>query len=64
MADLLTDYEVSQKQIEIDLLYQKRKNQRIINLAIAVTSLLIILLAIVIYRRYIFTERILRLNTA
>ena len=57
MADLRTDYEVSQKQIEIDLLYQKRKNQRIINLAIAVTSLLIILLAIVIYRRYIFTKK-------
>ena len=30
MADLRTDYEVSQKQIEVDLLNQQRRNQRII----------------------------------
>ncbi|HEX4877231.1 MAG TPA: adenylate/guanylate cyclase domain-containing protein [Chitinophagaceae bacterium] len=30
MADLRTDYEVSQKQVEVDLLNQQRKNQRII----------------------------------
>ena len=38
MADLRTDYEVSQKQIEVDLLNQKRRNQRIM-----VISLFIIL---------------------
>lgn len=38
MADLRTDYEVSQKQTEVDLLNQKRRNQRIM-----VISLFIIL---------------------
>ena len=38
MADLRTDYEVSQKQIEVDLLNQQKKNQRTI-----VISLIIIL---------------------
>lgn len=38
MADLRTDYEVSQKQIEVDLLRQQKRNQRII-----VVSLFIIL---------------------
>lgn len=57
MADLRTDYEVSQKQSEVDLLNQKRKNQRIINISAAITSVLIILLAIGIYRRYVFTKK-------
>ena len=38
MADLRTDYEVSQKQVEVDLLNQAKRNQQII-----VTSLIIIL---------------------
>jgi adenylate cyclase len=38
MADLRTDYEVSQKQTEVDLLNQKRRNQRV-----TVISLFIIL---------------------
>lgn len=57
MADLRTDFEVSQKQTEVDLLTQKRKNQRTINIAAAITSLLIILLAIGIYSRYKFIKR-------
>lgn len=57
MADLRTDYEVSQKQSEVNLLNQKRKNQRIINISAAITSVLIILLAIGIYRRYVFTKK-------
>jgi len=56
MADLRTDFEVSQKQIEVDLLTQKRKNQRVINILVAVASVLIILLAIGLYRRYIFIK--------
>ena len=31
MADLRTDYEVSQKQVEVDLLNQRTRNQKIIN---------------------------------
>lgn len=38
MADLRTDYEVSQKQVEVDLLNQKRRNQR--NLLISLVSIL------------------------
>lgn len=52
MADLRTDFEVSQKQIEVDLLNQQRENQRIINISAAITSMLIILLAFGLYRRY------------
>ncbi len=57
MADLRTDFEVSQKQIEVNLLNQKRRNLRIINIAAAITSVLIFLLAIALYRRYIFTRK-------
>jgi serine phosphatase RsbU (regulator of sigma subunit) len=57
MADLRTDFEVAQKQIEVDLLTQKRENQRVINLLAAVAAVLIIFLAIGIYRRYIFIKR-------
>lgn len=57
MASLRTDFEVSQKQIEVDLLEQKRKNQRIINIAAAITSVLVFLLALVYYRRYIFVRK-------
>lgn len=57
MADLRTDFEVSQKQSEVDLLEQKRKNQRIINIAAAITSVLVFLLALVLYRRYIFIRK-------
>ncbi len=34
MANLRTDYEVSQKQIEVDLLNQQKRTQKIINLAL------------------------------
>lgn len=57
MADLRTEYEVSQKQVEVDLLKQKRKNQRILNIAASSTTLLIVLLAIGLYRRYMFARK-------
>ena len=56
MADMRTDFEVAQKQIEVDLLTHKRKNQKIINILAAVATVLIILLAIGLYRRYIFIK--------
>ena len=65
MADLRTDYEVSQKQIEVDLLNQERKNQRIVNIAAAITSVLIFLLALGLYRRYKYiqeTNRIIEIE--
>lgn len=57
IADLRTDFEVSQKQSEVDLLNQKRKNQRIINIAGALSTIFILLFAIALYRRYIFIKK-------
>lgn len=54
MADLRTNYEVSRKQIEVDLLNQQKKNQQIILFASAVASGLIGLLAFNWFRRYRF----------
>ena len=54
MADLRTDFEVSKKQIEVDLLNQQKKNQQIIVVASIVALILIGLLAIVLFRRYQF----------
>ncbi|MGW8316152.1 MAG: tetratricopeptide repeat protein, partial [Bacteroidales bacterium] len=57
LADLRTNYEVSQKQAEVDLLNQKRKTQRNLNIAAAAGSLLFVLLALGLYNRYNFIRR-------
>lgn len=57
MADLRTDFEVSQKQAEVDLLNQQKKNQRIIVIATIVALFLILLLAVGLYRRNQFIKR-------
>jgi class 3 adenylate cyclase len=54
MADLRTDFEVSRKQIEVDLLNQQKKNQQIIVAGTFVALFLICLLAYGLYRRYRF----------
>jgi class 3 adenylate cyclase/Tfp pilus assembly protein PilF len=51
MADLRTDYEVAQKQVEVDLLNEQKKNQRIVVISTAVALLLIGVLAVGLYRR-------------
>ncbi len=56
MADLRTDFEISKKQIEVDLLNQQKKNQQIIVVATVIALFLICLLAIGLYRRYTFTK--------
>jgi class 3 adenylate cyclase len=56
MADQRTDYEVSQKQIEVDLLNQQKRNQRIVVIATAIALVLIFLMAIGLYRRYNFIK--------
>ncbi len=56
MANIRTDFEVAQKQIEVDLLTRERKNQRVINILAVIASVLIILLAIGLYRRYVFIK--------
>ena len=57
IADLRTDFEVSQKQIEVDLLEQKRKNQRIVTLSISIVLFFIAILALLWYRRYLFIRK-------
>ncbi len=57
MADLRSDFEVSQKQIEVDLLNQQKEKQQIIIIASITSSILIFLLALVLYRRNIFIKR-------
>ncbi|MEN8798803.1 MAG: adenylate/guanylate cyclase domain-containing protein [Flavobacteriaceae bacterium] len=57
MADLRTNYEVSQKQIEVDLLNEQRRTQRIIAIATGIALLLILVLAIGLYRRNTFIKK-------
>ncbi len=56
-ADLRTNFELSQKQIEIDLADQRRKNQRNISIATAIALFLILLMAIGLYRRNTFIRK-------
>ena len=57
MADQRTNYEVSQKQIEVDLAEQREKNQRIIAIAAAISLFLIGLLAFGLFRRNAFIRK-------
>lgn len=57
LADQRTDFEVSQKQIEVDLLDQRRKNQRNIAIGTGIGLFLIGLLAIGLFRRNTFIRK-------
>ncbi|SDS22591.1 adenylate/guanylate cyclase domain-containing protein [Gramella sp. MAR_2010_147] len=57
MAGLRADYEVAQKQAEVDLLSEQRKNQQLVVISIAIASFLICLLAFGLYRRNRFIKR-------
>ncbi|MBC2838139.1 adenylate/guanylate cyclase domain-containing protein [Robiginitalea sp. SC105] len=62
MADLRTNFEVSQKQAEVDLLNQEKRTQRIVVIATGVALFLILVLAVVLFRRNRFireTNRII-----
>ncbi|QNA44671.1 adenylate/guanylate cyclase domain-containing protein [Lacibacter sediminis] len=52
MADLRTDYEVSKKQVEVDLLHQQKRNQRNILISLAVILLLTIAILTALFRFY------------
>ncbi len=60
MADLRTNFEVSEKQLEVDLLAQQRKTQNIVLISSIVAIILIGLLALGLYRRNKFIEKISR----
>ncbi|NHF59934.1 adenylate/guanylate cyclase domain-containing protein [Flavobacteriaceae bacterium TP-CH-4] len=57
MADQRADFEISQKQIEVDLLNQQKENQQIIAIATTIALFLIALLAFGLYRRNRFIKR-------
>lgn len=57
MANLRTNFEVSRKQTEVDLLNQQKKNQRTVVIATVVALILILLLAFGLYRRNKFIGR-------
>ncbi len=50
MADLRTNYEVSQKQIEVDLLNQQKRSQRNIMISLAIILILAIIIASILLR--------------
>ena len=51
MADMRTDYEVSRKQAEVDLLSQQKRSQRIVVIATGIALALIVVIAVGLYRR-------------
>lgn len=57
MANIRTDYEVSQKQTELDLLAQKKRTQDVIVIATVVAAVLLMLLAFGLYRRNNYINR-------
>lgn len=57
MADMRTEFEVAQKQNEIDLLVSRRNIQRVVQLGLIVLSLLIIAIAWLYYRSYRIQKR-------
>lgn len=61
MADLRTDFEVSKKQIEVDLLNQQKKTQQIIVISTVIALVLIMLLAFGLYKRYRYVQKTQRI---
>jgi class 3 adenylate cyclase len=57
MADLRTNFEVSQKQIEVDLLGEQKKNQQLISFLIGIGLLAVLILAVGLIRRNKFIEK-------
>ena len=57
MADLRTDFEISQKQTEVDLLAQQKANQNIVVISTGIALVLLGLLAFGLFRRYKFINR-------
>jgi class 3 adenylate cyclase len=57
IADTRTNYEISQKQIEVNLLNQQKTNQKIIIISSLIFLFLTLLLVIGLYRRYAFINK-------
>jgi len=61
MAQNQTEFEISRKQMEVDLLNAQKRNQRIIVIATIVALVLIGLLALGLFRRYKFIKKTKRI---
>ncbi len=57
MADIRTDYEVSQKQLEVDLLNQQRRTQNVITWATGIALFLLSIVAVGLLRRSRYISR-------
>ncbi|MFH6986019.1 tetratricopeptide repeat-containing sensor histidine kinase [Marinoscillum luteum] len=58
LADIRTEFEVGQKQAEVDLLTAEKKTQRVVMISIAAFAFILFILAIVIYQYYQTKSRI------
>ncbi|MEO9477601.1 MAG: tetratricopeptide repeat protein, partial [Cyclobacteriaceae bacterium] len=58
MADLRTEFEVGQKQAELDLVTAQQKTERVIMIGIACLAVVLVVLAIIIFRYYRAKSRI------
>ena len=57
IADLRTNFEVSKKQAEVDLMAQEKKYQKTISIVSTASMFLAFLLAVAVYRRYRFIRK-------
>ena len=57
MASIRTDFEISQKQTEVDLLNEQKRNQKIIVIAVIIAFFLIGLLALGLFRRNKYIQK-------
>jgi adenylate cyclase len=57
MGNMRTNYEVSQKQLEVDLLNQERKNQKIVIIGTIGIAVMILIIAIGLAHRYYFINK-------
>ena len=57
MADLRINFEVSRKQTEVDLMHQQKRNERIITIAAVLSLVLVIFIAVGLFRRYRFIQK-------
>lgn len=56
-ADLRTNFEVSKKQAEVDLMQIQKRNQRIITIASIISLVLVFFIALGLFRRYRFIQK-------
>ena len=57
LADLRTEFEISKKQIEVDLINEQKENQKIVSIVIAGFFLLVSILAYALFRRNKYIKR-------